>query len=93
MKKWWPAALIVVLVILVITVPSTEDYNQALKNKIKKETENNIWVNLGVDLLGDKLIKTTSSCNSYVVVRTCETKVTDLYKLKSIGFLNQYIFY
>ncbi|REK74544.1 hypothetical protein [Paenibacillus paeoniae] len=96
MKKRWLPILLIVFVILAFTVPTTEDYNEALKNKIKKETGNHILVNVGVSLLGDvmnTLIDTSTSCQKYVVIRACETKITNSDRFKSIGLLNYYIFY
>ncbi|WP_374016022.1 hypothetical protein ABU162_16870 [Paenibacillus thiaminolyticus] len=90
MKKYIAIALVLVLVLAVLTVPKQNDYASWMKNRIKQEADN-VLMDWGVELVGDRLIRSTSSCANYVVLSLCETKVTEQNKFRAIGAFHQFI--
>lgn len=74
-KKYIFAGLIVILVLLAaVTAPKKEEYMDWVKTQVKKEADNAV-VSFGIDLLGDSLLKSSTTCSNYVVFTVCETKL------------------
>ncbi|MEH7126587.1 hypothetical protein V7127_25705, partial [Bacillus sp. JJ1773] len=71
MKKWL-IAITLILIILVLTNPSEEEYYTWAKDKIK-EKSNSEWLNIGVDWFGDKVLENTTNPRDYVIFSIYKT--------------------
>lgn len=90
MKKYIAIAIIILLVLAVLTVPKQDDYASWMKNRIKQEA-NNVLMDWGVELVGDRVIRSSSTCANYVVFSLCETKLTEQNKFRALGAFHQFI--
>ncbi|KQO18154.1 hypothetical protein [Paenibacillus sp. Leaf72] len=90
MKKYTVIIVLFLLVAAALTVPSKQQYAEWLKGHIK-EKNNSLIINLGVDLLGITIIEKVTTCQSYVVLSVCTTKISGPEKIKAAGIFNHFI--
>lgn len=90
-KKWGILLAMVVLVIVCyLTRPSEGQYTSWIKGQIKKNT-NSILVNIGTDLLGDKIIQKYTTYKDFYLFSYADTRIDDYQGITAIGIFNIFI--
>lgn len=89
MKKKWLITIPVILILLALTNPSEQEYHQWAKEKIK-DKYNNDWLNLGVDLIGSKVLETTTEPNNYLFFSVYKTSIMNI-QIDTLGIFKTFI--
>jgi hypothetical protein len=88
LKKFLLFLIAFILIVAATTVPSQTDYNNWLREEIKKQS-NNFLVGLGVDLFGGLLDKATT-CSNKIFFTVCTTKFSNTEEISAIGTFHNF---
>ncbi|MCZ8517645.1 hypothetical protein O9H85_36050 [Paenibacillus filicis] len=91
MSKLFQLLVVLLFAVAFFTVPTQDEYSVWLKSKIKNESNNNFFVNMGVNLLGDAIIKRTTVCNNFIVASYCRTSLDSNNNISAIGAYNRFV--
>lgn len=90
MKKIiFAAALIILLIFAAQTNPSKKAFVSWAKQELIKKSKNK-YLDLGIDLFGDKVISKVTTTNDYTFFSIYEVKYLDN-KIRVIGIMNHFI--
>ena len=86
-------SILIVLILLVVSNPSKEDFITWVREEVTKEVkgDNKVLVDFGFDIFGDKVINSATTSSNFVLFSIYDVKLSDDKNIKVVGVFNNFI--
>ena len=94
MKKLLIAITIfLILILLVVSNPSKEDFVAWVREEVAKDTkvDNKVFVDFGFDIFGDKKINSATTSSNFVLFSIYDVQISEQENIKVVAILNNFI--
>ena len=86
-------SILIVLILLVVSNPSKEDFITWVREEVTKEVkgDSKVLVDFGFDIFGDKVINSATTSSNFVLFSIYDVELSEDKNVKVVAILNNFI--